>query len=508
MEQSGLGLRVRGTRFIDDAGRQVLLHGINMVCKEESRHWVGDWSDEDFARLRRWGLNVIRLGMNWNALEPEPGVYDDEYIEAQRRLIRLAHQHQIRVFLDMHQDLYSTLFGNGAPAWATFTDGELYEPGEVWSNAYLFNKAVHKAFDHFWRNTPASDGVGIQDHFAQAWGHLAGKLHTEPNVIGYDLINEPFIGSGAEQAMVAVLAQYAELYAARYGETDPATDPAEMLAAWMDPERKEAALCLLEDAELFRQVVDAPSPVLQAFEAAALSALYRKVAAAIRETDAHGMLFLETNYFSNLGTRSMIEPVIGLDGIRDEQQVYAPHAYDLVTDTELAHTANDARLELILTRHEETRQRLQMPLLVGEWGAFYGSGDTGHVSLHIQRQLEKLLCSDAYWDYTPDMDRSPSFLGVRRGYPMAVAGKLKQYRYEHALGSFSMRWEEAGESEAPTIIYLPDIRHVAPGTVTLQPEGERYTVQPIEGSSAGYMLIPPVQRGNRSLIIVGKQPEG
>lgn len=121
-------------------------------------------------------------------------------------------------------------------------------------------------------------------------------------------------------------------------------------------------------------------------------------------------------------------------------------------------------------------------------GAFYGSRDTGHVPLHIQRQLEKLLCSDTYWDYTPDMDRSPSFLGVRRGYPMAVAGTLKQSRYEHALGSFSIRWEEAGESRAATIIYLPAIRHVAPGTVTLQPEGERYTVQPIEGSPAGYMI--------------------
>ncbi|NGP61538.1 hypothetical protein FLT15_25280 [Paenibacillus thiaminolyticus] len=87
--------------------------------------------------------------MNWNAPEPEPGVCDDEYVEGQRRLIRLAHRHQIRVFLDMHQDLYSTLFGNGAPAWATFTDGELYEPGQVWSDAYLFNKAVQKAFDHY-----------------------------------------------------------------------------------------------------------------------------------------------------------------------------------------------------------------------------------------------------------------------------------------------------------------------------------------------------------------------
>lgn len=91
---------------------------------------------------------------------------------------------------------------------------------------------------------------------------------------------------------------------------------------------------------------------------------------------------------------------------------------------------------------------------------------------------------------------------------MAVAGALKQYRYEHALGSFSMRWEEAGESKAATIIYLPAIRHVASGTVTLEPEGEGYTIQPIEGSPAGYMIIPPVRQGNRSLIIAGKQPEG
>ncbi|WII38511.1 hypothetical protein [Paenibacillus thiaminolyticus] len=67
---------------------------------------------------------------------------------------------------------------------------------------------------------------------------------------------------------------------------------------------------------------------------------------------------------------------------------------------------------------------------------------------------------------------------------------------------------EAGESKAATIIYLPAIRHVAPGTVTLQPEGEGYTVQPIEGSPAGYMIIPPVRQGNRSLFIAGKQPEG
>ncbi|RJG25548.1 hypothetical protein [Paenibacillus thiaminolyticus] len=68
-----------------------------------------------------------------------------------------------------------------------------------------------------------------------------------------------------------------------------------------------------------------------------------------------------------------------------------------------------------------------------------------------------------------------------------------------------MRWEEASESEAPTIVYLIGYSPCrARDRVTMQPEGERYTVQPIEGSPAGYMIIPPVQQGNRSLIIAGK----
>ena len=492
-------LGIHDDRFIDHSGRHVLLHGINMVCKDKNNHYIGDWGEDDFRKLHLWGFNVIRFGVIWDGLEPEPGLYNDAYIEELRRLIQLANKYNLHIILDMHQDLFSSEFASGAPAWATITDGKLYEPGHVWSDAYLFNSAVQKAFDHFWSNTPGPGGIGIRDHFVQAWGYLVEKLHIEPNVIGYDIINEPFIGSDALQVNEKMFTTFAEIYSARFGQVDME----ELFSSWIDPEKKHEYLRLLEDPEVFKQVIDAPGPILHPFEKLTLSQLYCNVATAIRVHDQQGILFLETNYFSNLGTQSMIEAVKDKNGDKDPLQAYAPHAYDLVTDTHLAHTANDERLALIFERHEQTRLRLDMPMLIGEWGAFYDSDNTAHVSIYIQRIMERLLCSDTYWSYTPEMSASLSFLGVHRGYPMAVAGRLLQYRYEHSLGSYQMKWDETNESDAPTIIYLPDIRKITANNITLDPTDSSYTIYPMEGSYAGIMEISPITDGVRSLVIAG-----
>lgn len=161
-------IKISGHHFYDEHGRQVFLHGINMVCKRPDLNYICKWDDDDFRKLHEWGLNVIRFGVYWDALEPEPGIYDDEYIEHVRKHIQRAHKYDLKIIIDMHQDLYSSEYGGGAPAWATISDGEEYEAGTVWSDAYLFNGAVQKAFDHFWNNTKVADGVGLQDHYAKA----------------------------------------------------------------------------------------------------------------------------------------------------------------------------------------------------------------------------------------------------------------------------------------------------------------------------------------------------
>lgn len=495
-------IHVQGKRLIDSAGREVLLHGVNMVCKDKSRAYIGDWGDGDFAKLKRWGMNVVRLGIIWDGLEPEPGSYADSYVEELRRLIRLAAKHELRVFLDMHQDLYSSSFGDGAPAWATVTDGETFAASEKWSDGYLFSSAVQNAFDHFWNNDAGPDGIGIQDRYVAAWRYVAEKLGGEPNVIGYDLMNEPFPGSDAIAATEAMFAAYARIVAERTGE--PALSVAELQAAWLDPGANEAAIRWLEDPAVLRRVARAMAPSLQRFDRSMLSQMYRKAASAIRESDPDGILFLEADYFSNMGMPSAIEPVTDAAGKRDANQIYAPHAYDIVTDTDSAFTANDGRVTFIFDSHEETRDRLDMPMLVGEWGAYYGSDDSGHAAVHIQRLMERLLCGDAYWDYTPAMDRHSSFVGVCRGYPAAVAGRLLQYRYEPLFGSFQMSWDEDVRIGQPTQIYLPDIRHIRRESVFLSPPADSFKILKIEGSDAGLLEIPPTADGPRSLAITGR----
>lgn len=491
---------INGNRFIDSSGRHVILRGVNMVSKDKSKNYIGEWTEKDFQNLNEWGFNVVRFGVIWDGIEPNPGEFDDAYIEEFRRLIKLAADYGLYIILDMHQDLFSSLYASGAPAWATLIDNESFEAGTVWSDAYLFNSAVQKAFDNFWNNSPGPDGVGIQDHYIKAWGYLTGKLLSEPNVIGYDMMNEPFIGSGTLQINEKMFTTYAEIYNKLY---EP-IDVEELFTAWSDPQQKQVFLGLLEDIEAFKQVVQAPLSVTEPFEKEILSSFYARIAAEIRKYDEKGILFLETNYFSNLGTPSKIEPVIGDDGMRDEFQAYAPHGYDLVTDTDLAHTANDQRLELIFKEHQQTSERLEMPMLIGEWGAFYDTDQTSHVSLQIKQIMEGLLCSDTYWSYTREMSENLSFLGINRGYPMAVAGRLLQYRYEHSLNSFHMKWDETNDSDSPSIVYLPDVGDIKAENITLDAGSTSYEIEKIVGTDAGLLKLPRATAGIRSLVIIGK----
>src|SRR5437764_9571397 len=69
-------------RWITDArGRVVVLHGINMVYKRPpySPDATGFGAD-DAAFLAREGLNTVRVGLIYKAVEPRPGHYDDRYI--------------------------------------------------------------------------------------------------------------------------------------------------------------------------------------------------------------------------------------------------------------------------------------------------------------------------------------------------------------------------------------------------------------------------------------------
>ena len=76
----------------------------------------------------------------------------------------------------------------------TYTDG-VPSDNAGYPYGYFGDPAENRAWDNFWANHPAPDGIGIQDHVARAWAHLARRFAGTAGLLGYDLMNEPWPGS-------------------------------------------------------------------------------------------------------------------------------------------------------------------------------------------------------------------------------------------------------------------------------------------------------------------------
>ena len=227
----------------------MILHGVNMVNKLAPYHPAAlGFGERDAAFLEAEGFNTVRLGIIWTALEPEPGVYDDAYLDEIAGTAKTLGGHGIRVLVDFHQDMLNERFnGEGFPDWAIQDDGIAARPDIGFPGNYFVMRALWRAYDHFWDNDPGPGGVGLQDRFAAAWGHAAERLRDVDAVLGYDVFNEPFPGR-------------ATLRCAR--------------------PRGDAAF----DAKL--------------------SAFYRRAIAAIRKADTERVVFVEPNVLFNTGSRT------------------------------------------------------------------------------------------------------------------------------------------------------------------------------------------------------------
>lgn len=497
-------ISVKDGSFVDAAGRQVILHGINVGEKSKAKNYLSWHGPEQFAAMRHWGFNCIRLLIIWDGLEPEPGRYDDAYLSGVDKRIAWAKQNGIYVLLDMHQDLYSAKFGaDGAPLWATLDDGKPHvSKGGVWSNAYLTSKAVQAAFDNFWANTPGPDGVGIQDRFALAWQHVAKRYANENAVLGYDILNEPFIGSNAVQAQRLMTAKLAQLIAASKVGSGTA-DRQPQNPDWTDPDGRIVITQLLGDMDIYVPAMEACEPILHEFERTKLADMYQRVGNAIRQVDTQHIIFIETGPFSIAGARSGIGPLLTPGGAPDPLQAFAPHGYDIVTDTADVASADSRRVELIFARHGETAERLKLPMLIGEWGAYGRSREALNAAADVVRQFEKMRCSDTYWQFNKGIENTAFFPMLTRPYPQAVAGTLTSYRLDPETGLFECAWIEDPAIEQPSRIYLPDSWFREGHEADVSPTGQGYQAEPVAGTSHSvYLSISPTgQAVERKLVV-------
>ncbi|MEP6798542.1 MAG: glycoside hydrolase family 5 protein [Lapillicoccus sp.] len=180
-------LHTDGTRILDEAGRQVVLRGVDDSTQTKTEKHTPD--EAEFANISSWGMNTLRLVVQWAKLQPraptatDPG-WSKDYLSRIDAIVQLAASHHIYVILDMHQAGWANkLGGSGLPDW-------LYpELAACPSGGCGASKTAHCEFllDQAEKGVP----VTPQEGMITAWTELATRYKDNATVIGADLFNEP-----------------------------------------------------------------------------------------------------------------------------------------------------------------------------------------------------------------------------------------------------------------------------------------------------------------------------
>jgi hypothetical protein len=241
-----MNIHAHRTQFFDDLGRRVMLRGVNLSGSSKvtfkpdgatyirdgffNHHDVSfvrrpfplDQADVHLGRLREWGFNFLRLLITWEAIEHAgPGIYDEEYLDYIVKVVMKAGEYGFNLFIDPHQDVWSRFSGgDGAPGWTFEAVGfdithfaetgaaivQATHPGPyprmIWSsNANKLASAT--MFTLFFAGNDFApktmiEGEPVQEyllrHYLDAIKQVAIRLKDQPNVVGYDTMNEPSSG--------------------------------------------------------------------------------------------------------------------------------------------------------------------------------------------------------------------------------------------------------------------------------------------------------------------------
>lgn len=187
----------------------------------------------DAKNLRNWGFNIVRLGVMWPGVEPgAQGDYDQTYLDQIETIVTNLGKQGISVILDFHQDLWHRKFcGEGVPDYVY----NLCKRNEPEGTKSFPLPAVNATFPVDANGDPtlesclthmfatyylsAEVGAGFQclydnvenvwDAFAGYWVAVASRFKSFDNVLGYELINEPWAGD-VYKTPKSLLPHYAE----------------------------------------------------------------------------------------------------------------------------------------------------------------------------------------------------------------------------------------------------------------------------------------------------------
>ncbi len=389
--------------FQDQYGRQLILHGLNSGEKNPNADpWIreSDVERED----KEFGFNFVRYLIIWEGIEPQKDSFDENYLDRIEQRVNWYTSRGMYVMLDMHQDIYSSVFGgDGAPAWAVFTNGHPITTDNP-LGAWFFKNidpAVVAALANFWDYTRYKE---LQDHYILMWKKVLERFKNNPNVIGYDIMNEPYGG-----------------------------DPIKALTG--------------------------------DFEKNTLKKFYEKMIPAMRQVEPNKYLFFEPqSLYVNFGVTSNLPKVN--DSRSVPHLGYAPHFYPFFVEATVGPydaAAKQNSKDCFNSRTKEMN-RHNCPMIIGETGLSPSTPGFGDYLNDMMNYLDSMQAGISYWfngqgGWAPlnaDGSETPILQHLMRTYPKATAGRIRSFRFNPATKVFTMTFTSNAAISQPTEIFIPN----------------------------------------------------
>jgi endoglycosylceramidase len=435
----------------------VFFHGVNAVWKLDVPEHGGRYyppssvysegavppeksffDERDAQFLAESGLNSVRLGVLWVGVEPLRDQFDDTYLDRIEELVDMLAARGVTVMLDFHQDMYNERFdGAGFPAWAT--DQTVPPTNCCGFPGNYFTPAVMRSFDRLWLNED-----GLWDEYAEAWAYVAARFKDKPNLIGYDLLNEPWPGT-----------------------------------QWWTCANPEGC---------------------PAFDVAFLQPFMERLIRGIRSVDPTGIIWWDPHVINNNGTTNHVGL---LSSIADSGAAngLSFHTYCLIggltpflsrgDDPECAFAADRT-----MQQQHEAAARNGSSLFLTEFGASDDLVDIGRTAALADTHM----VSWQYWHYgewsdptttgtggvqglyEDDLDRPGSLKPEKasvliRPYPQAVAGTPVSFSFNPGTKEFRLVFESVPSIKEPTEIFVPVARHYG-GQYAVAVEGPARVTSP------------------------------
>ncbi len=190
-------IKVEDIWMVDERGRVRIFHGFNAVNKEFPWYVKELLNDTQLQLYKDWGFTAVRLGSMWTGAQPTEEGFNHTYINILKDIVTKLNKYGMYALLDMHQDVISSALGSydGVPLWLIkkFPPSPHKYPWplpnvEQWAEGYL-TEAVGIAFQDLYKNTSSA-----MNYFAGFWSEIAKSFKGFSNVLGYELINEPWAG--------------------------------------------------------------------------------------------------------------------------------------------------------------------------------------------------------------------------------------------------------------------------------------------------------------------------